>query len=488
MAPIGVRGTRRQGQKDGEGTSGVGAAADPDLAAEVVGDLVREGETEAGAVGAGRALRAVEAVEDMRYLGLGDAAAAVGDADDGAPVGAGEREVHGRAFLRVLEGVVHEDGEGPVELYRVGLYERHVLLHPDVQRAARVTEIPAQTVKELFKVDLFGPKSDGVRVQSREVEQGTGKVLQALGLGAHVSQELGSDLLVLLVLQHLQVSGEGGQGRLELVGGVGDELGLDVLHATLFGDVAQDCERPVFEGGGPDLDDPVPGFGLGVGHGAVVAGLGEHFLQAVVKGAIRGLEELAGAGVEKDRVEVLVDADDRVGHAVEYGAPALSLLFDLVEGPLQRDGHRVERGAQRAHLVLDAGVYPLVEVPGGEPIGGDPETANATRDQDRREISREPRDEQGEKACKYGQALYVVERRLHVLDVALGKELVKDDRPRLATDLYRMGVGALALARARARLDRRDPLPRPSLRDRLLHHARQEAFQIAFEYLAALTL
>ena len=101
-----------------------------------------------------------------------------------------------------------------MELYRVGHHERNVLLHPDVQRTARVPEVPAQAVEELFEVYLLGPEGDGVRVEAREVEQGTGQVLQALGLGAHVAQELGPDPFVLLVFEHLQVAGEGGQGRL----------------------------------------------------------------------------------------------------------------------------------------------------------------------------------------------------------------------------------------------------------------------------------
>src|SRR5918999_3031596 len=90
-----VRGIRSQRQGDGEGAPGAGLVLDPDLTAEVVIDLPREGEAQPRAVGAGGALSAVEAVEDVRYLGLGYAAAMVGDADNGAAILAGEAEVHG---------------------------------------------------------------------------------------------------------------------------------------------------------------------------------------------------------------------------------------------------------------------------------------------------------------------------------------------------------------------------------------------------------
>ena len=76
-------------------------------------------------------------------------------------------------------------------------------------------------------------------------------------------------------------------------------------------------------------------------------------------------EELTRARVQEDGVEVLVHADDSVCHSVAYRTPALLLVPDLLEGAFERGGHRVERGAQRAHLVLHAGLDPLVEVSRG---------------------------------------------------------------------------------------------------------------------------
>src|SRR5918998_4201930 len=108
-----VRGIRSQRQGYGEGTADAGCALDPDLTGEVVIELPREGEAQPRAVGAGGALSAVEAVEDVGYLGLGDAAAAVRNADDGAAVLAGEAEIYGGFFAGILEGVVQEDGEHP---------------------------------------------------------------------------------------------------------------------------------------------------------------------------------------------------------------------------------------------------------------------------------------------------------------------------------------------------------------------------------------
>ena len=217
------------------------------------------------------------------------------------------------------------------------------------------------------------------------------RLCRRFGLGAHVVQELRPDPFILLVLEHLQVAGEGRQGRLELVGGVGDKLGLDALHVALLRDVAQDGERPVLEGGGPDLDDPVPRLRPGLCHGTAVSGLGEYLLQAVVEGMVGGLEELPRAGVQEDRVQVSVHTDDRVRHTVEYGAPALLLLLYLLEGPFEGDGHSVERRAQRAYLVLDARRYPRVEVACGQVLGGKPQPADAPGDQNRREVPCEPR-------------------------------------------------------------------------------------------------
>src|SRR5215207_8322667 len=107
-----------------KGTTKVRATLDADIAAEVLGDLACQREAQTRAIGAGRALSAVEAVEDMRYLGFGDTTAAVGNAYKGVTVFTMEFELHGLLPLksaRVLQGVVEKDGEHAVELDRVGL-------------------------------------------------------------------------------------------------------------------------------------------------------------------------------------------------------------------------------------------------------------------------------------------------------------------------------------------------------------------------------
>ena len=98
-----------EGELYGEGTTEVWAAFDADIAAEVLGDLTRQRESQARAVGAGGALGTVEAVEDVGYLGFGDTAAAVGDAHEGVAVLTMEVEIHGLfsfGSARVLKGVV----------------------------------------------------------------------------------------------------------------------------------------------------------------------------------------------------------------------------------------------------------------------------------------------------------------------------------------------------------------------------------------------
>src|SRR5919199_1465363 len=105
--PPAVRRVRDQGQGHGEGATDAGFALDLYLTAEVLGDLSREGEAEASTVRARGALGAVEAVEDVWYLGLGDAAAFVRDADDGVAVLPGEPHVDGRFPVRILQGIVH---------------------------------------------------------------------------------------------------------------------------------------------------------------------------------------------------------------------------------------------------------------------------------------------------------------------------------------------------------------------------------------------
>src|ERR671917_1997172 len=464
-----------QGEGHGEDATGTWAALHPDLAPQVFGDLARQGEPQPSAVGAGGALGAVEAFEDVRYLGLGDAAAAVGDADDRVAVLAGEAEVHGVAFVRVLQGVVQEDGEHAVQLGRIRHDRRDALVGVDAHRAARVAEVPAQRVQEVLQVHLLGAEGGGVRVEAAKVEQGAGEALEALGLGAHVLEELRPDPFVFLVLEHLQVARERGQGRLQLVGGVRYELGLRALHPALLRHVAQDGQGAVLEGGGPDLDDPVPHLGLGLGNGPGVASLGEDLLQPDLEVQVRGLEQLAGARVQEDGVQVLVHADHRVGHTVEDRAAPLLLVLYLLEGALEGGSHRVEGGAERAHLVLDAGLYPLVEVAGGQPLGGYPEAADAARDQGSRDVASEPREAQRQGAREKGYALYAVQRLLHVLDVALGEDLAEDHgRPLLARHLRRVhrdGVGGQDLALARAGLDLLELHPRGLALYRVLHHA-----------------
>src|SRR5215212_2244460 len=158
------------------------------------------------------------------------------------------------------------------------------------------------------------------------------------------------------------------------------EESLGVFDLALFRNVPQDRQSAVLQRGGPDLDNPVPRPCLGLGDRAGEAAFGEDLLQTLVEGGVGALEKLASTRIEEGGVEVPVHADDRVCHPVEYRLATSLLLLGLPEGSLEGGGHRVERLAQGADLVLNAGRDAFVEVAGGQAAGGDVEAVKAARE------------------------------------------------------------------------------------------------------------
>ena len=167
-------------------------------------------------------------------------------------------------------------------------------------------------------------------------------------------------------------------------------------------------------------------------------------------------------------------------------------MLYLLEGSFQGDGHRVERLAQGADLVLDAGGYPLVEVTRGQVLGGQVQAADAPGYQDRGEVPREPRDEERQGASEKRQPLDRVQRRAHVLDVALRVVLDEDNRPGLGfilafdVHVYRIGVSCPLLTLVDARLDRFLAVSRPpGLLEGALHQPDGPVVQVSPWYLIA---
>ena len=210
------------------------AILEPDREAVQAGDRLDQREAEAAAGGRAAAVEAIEAVEHLVALGLGNAGAVVGDLDLEAGPCLAQRQRHRRAGRRVAQRVLDQvrDHLGQ-ELAVAG--EVHAVFDLVVERV----------------VGVLGGRLVGLADaahQVGEVDLGEGALLRA-GLDLGDAQQGGEGFQQLVGLL------DGGVGRGVVVGGGGGALAgvLEVLaqaaerRAQVVGDVARHLAQPVHE-------------------------------------------------------------------------------------------------------------------------------------------------------------------------------------------------------------------------------------------------
>ena len=216
--------------------------ADVDGAVVEEGDVFDDGEAEAGAaVFAGAVLvDAVEAFEEAGEVLGGDAAAAVGDGEDGVAVFGFEAEGDGGG-AGVAEGVGEEVDEGLLE-------EVGVAADGEGGEGVGVgEELDAGAVGVVLD-EGEGVGGEGVEADLGEVVGGGGLAALDGGEGEDVLDEVveaaglsGEDVVAVFAAgvvegdfgEGLDGGEDGGEGGLDLVGDVGDEVGAEGFEAAM---------------------------------------------------------------------------------------------------------------------------------------------------------------------------------------------------------------------------------------------------------------
>ena len=226
--------------------------ADVDGAVVEEGDVFDDGEAEAGAaVFAGAVLvDAVEAFEEAGEVFGGDAAAAVGDGEDGVAVFGFEAEGDGGG-AGVAEGVGEEVDEGLLE-------EVGVAADGEGGEGVGVgEELDAGAVGVVLD-EGEGVGGEGVEADLGEVVGGGGLAALDGGEGEDVLDEVveaaglsGEDVVAVFAAgvvegdfgEGLDGGEDGGEGGLDLVGDVGDEVGAEGLVLISWETLATKSER-----------------------------------------------------------------------------------------------------------------------------------------------------------------------------------------------------------------------------------------------------
>ena len=194
-----------------------------------LGDLAHDGETEPRARHPPRLLRAVEAVEDVRAVDLGDAGTLVVDGQRAVE----EPHGHGAVLGAPLRGVVQEVGDRALETGTLAddVPGRHLDVEGESRcAAADPGDHPVDELGHVDRLDDVGQRL--VAGQLHEVADEGGELLD---LGVHVVEQLGprlrrqSDTVGAVDLaEQVEVGAQRGERRAQLVAGVGDELTLAV--------------------------------------------------------------------------------------------------------------------------------------------------------------------------------------------------------------------------------------------------------------------
>src|SRR6266849_4249419 len=240
------------GVEDGDGEVELRAAADfafdPDAAAMHFDDVLGDGEAQAGAaeLAGARSVDAIEALEDARLVGGGDANAGIGDGEDdfGAAGLGADRDLAARE--RVLRGVVEQilqdfreaatvagdvghavegrDGNGDFSFG--GAMARGFHAGFDKLRDADAADFELQAVGVHFREheQVFGEAREAARMLDDNFEKAPAMLRIVHGPGE----------------QRFREALNGGERGAKFVGDVGDEIAADAFELAQLGDVVKD--------------------------------------------------------------------------------------------------------------------------------------------------------------------------------------------------------------------------------------------------------
>ena len=174
---------------------------------------------------------AVEGLEDPLALALGDARAAVDDADDDARPDQ-PRADQDRLALAVDDGVLEQVGEGALELGRVGAERRQLGVERQPHRLAAGADRVPRRLQQPRQIDRLAARLGVPGLQPRDVEQVLDQAREPLALLDHRLAQL----VALLGGDAGRVEGgaggdDRGQRRAQVVGDRAQQRGLQLVAA-----------------------------------------------------------------------------------------------------------------------------------------------------------------------------------------------------------------------------------------------------------------
>ncbi len=331
--PVDIR--TGNGQPQGERGARALDAPHAHPAAVVGGDVLDDGQAEAGAAGGPgpRRVGPVEPLEDPLQVPLGDADALVADGDLDVPVPAPGADRHPRPLRAVRDGVVDEVDQRGDQLGLVAADREPALAAGDHDDPGRLGRQPGA-------VDGLG--HDLVHGHDRRRRQRLGALqpgqLDQLGhqpaepgaLVLHPAGEPADRLRVVgRVLHRLGQQGQRADRRLELVRDVGDEVPADRLQPAVLGEVVEQQRHvaALHQRGDPGadrdrlpaepaagVDDRVPGLAVAAG------GPGQPAQVVDDDPATADHAHPAGGRVGQHHLVGRVEHDGRAAHHLQHAA------------------------------------------------------------------------------------------------------------------------------------------------------------------------
>ncbi len=380
---------RRLGRRDRQGDLEQRALAldafDPQAALVAIDDVLDDGETKAGArvIAGAPAFDAVEALGQARQLGARDARPEIADRQDGArraaalgrqqghaaaeaverpgqprQIGLGAREPdgdrHRRARRAELDGVLDQVLRHLQHLVAVGRQDgrarrRQVEFQGNAafggQRLQRVGDVDHRQ----GEVDPAGGRDVFGQLDARQAHQVVDQPAHALGLSVHDGEEALARLGVVarVAAQGVDEAGQRGQGRAQLVTGVGEKVGAGPLAAANIGLVGEGDEgqRVGAVVGGRQRRRANPPQAVLAG-GGLIGGGGD---PALVERLVDRRQHIRGANCRAERAFVARQAQAlarrRVGEQVASGVRIAARAATDQQQRLRQLVERLAKGA-----------------------------------------------------------------------------------------------------------------------------------------------